>query len=257
MACLALALSGCVIEADYTGTHFRCDDGKTCPDGFQCIAGFCESNPDLAVSVDGGTDLTLVLPPACGKTEDFIDNFDNGQPAAFWTVSGATQGGQLTVSLPNGPSSGLYTSKSRTDLTGSRLYIDVISATNTSGNAEAFLRLRFDSDNWIQIVQRHGSLFLEQNLGGAVTDPKMLTYDNVAHRWWRLRETGGTVFFDTSLDGSASTWTQQGSTPTPAFAASVFIEIGADAPANELSPGNAQFDNLNGGGPPLAPACDM
>jgi hypothetical protein len=252
LAWLALALSGCVIEADYTGTHFRCDDGTTCPEGFQCVSGFCESNPDLSVPVDAAADLTPVLPPACGKTADYVDNFDGTAPASFWNVTGASQvGGQLTVSLPsqaNAMVEGFYRSIQRTDLTGSRLSIEVIQATSTSSQAEAFLRLRFDATNVIEVAQRNNGLYLQQQ--------KVATYDNAAQRWWQLREAAGTIDLYASSDGSS--WgTPLGSTPTPPFAASVFIEIGASTPMGEPSPGIAQFDQLNGGGQPMAPSCDM
>jgi hypothetical protein len=259
VACLALALAGCVIETDYTGTHFRCEDGKTCPDGFQCVDRICVSNPDLSVSFDASADLAP-LPPACGKTADFRDDFDNGQVASFWTTdtsnAAATQGGQLTITLANQPSStaqGVYRSIQRTDLTGSRLFIDVIQATNTSSHAEAFLRLRFDANDWIAIAQSNDALNLQ--LGGS-SNPAVtvMPYDNVTHRWWQLRESAGTVYFETSVDGV--NWTTRGSVATPWFAASVSIEIGAEAAAFESSPGTAQFDNLNGGGSPMAPACD-
>jgi hypothetical protein len=260
VACLALALAGCVIEADYTGTHFRCEDDGTCPGGFQCVDRVCVENGDLAVAVDGSADFAP-LPPACGKTADFRDNFDNGQLASFWTADTAnatvTQGGQLTIALASQPSAmaqGLVRSIQRTDLTGSRLFIDVIQATNLSSHARAFLRLRFDANEWIEIVQSNDVLSLQ--LGGSLTPAaQVVPYDNVVHRWWQLREDAGTVYFETSMDGVS--WAPRGSVPTPWFAASVTIEIGADAPALEASPGTAQLDNLNGGGSPMAPACDM
>ncbi len=45
-----------------------------------------------------------------------------------------------------------------------------------------------------------------------------ITYSATDHRWWKIRESGGTVYFETSPDGL--TWTTQRSISTPAWVGS-------------------------------------
>jgi hypothetical protein len=74
-----------------------------------------------------------------------------------------------------------------------------------------------------------------------------LTYSPVAHAYWRVRDTAGRVYWETSPDGV--TWTTQGTVlaSTLSFSPgslSVFRttkEFGGGNPA----PGTGQFSNLN------------
>lgn len=79
-----------------------------------------------------------------------------------------------------------------------------------------------------------------------------VAYDAVAHRWWRVRESGGTIFWETSPDGAA--WTTQVSWASP-YAAPTASQVymgsgyfGADPGAGSF----AEFDNVRVGTPDLA-----
>lgn len=52
-------------------------------------------------------------------------------------------------------------------------------------------------------------------LGGGDHQVFEIPYDPVAHRWWRIRESSGTCYWDTSPDGT--NWTNQASAATPAI----------------------------------------
>ena len=70
------------------------------------------------------------------------------------------------------------------------------------------------------------------------------TFDALKHTWLRLRESGGTVFWDTSGDGK--TWANFAST-TPTFsikAMNFFLGCGTFA-AEAVNPGKSAFDNWN------------
>lgn len=246
----AWLLAGCAIHVDYGRTQFMCSDG-VCPDGYQCVSGACV-HPDLSVAP---ADMTP--PPdfaTCGKSGNVVDNFDSNVLQPFWRTpsSGAVVqnvGGQIVVmfSTPTAAgASGELQSAQPVDLSSSHVFVKVTSTTNTASHARTFLRLR--GEHTLAIVEQDGMLKAE--LDDAVVGTA-IAYDNVQQRWWQIREQGGTIYFETSPDGA--TWTMRAS--TPATFTSVLIELGADTPMIESSPGAAQLDDLNGGGPVAGPSC--
>jgi hypothetical protein len=50
-----------------------------------------------------------------------------------------------------------------------------------------------------------GNLVLKNNVGGTDASPTTLTYSATDHLWWRFRETGGSIYMETSPDNT--TWT--------------------------------------------------
>lgn len=50
-----------------------------------------------------------------------------------------------------------------------------------------------------------GNLVLKNNVGGSDASPTTLTYSATDHLWWRFRETGGSIYMETSPDNT--TWT--------------------------------------------------
>jgi hypothetical protein len=81
-----------------------------------------------------------------------------------------------------------------------------------------------------------------------------LTYDSTDHRWWGLREDAGTLYFETSSDGT--NWLERASVLTAATfpVDSVNVVLGAGDDGN-VDPGVFELDNLQGGGPPTEGWC--
>lgn len=50
MAVAAAILGGCLLDIDFDGTSFTCEDGK-CPDGFSCVQSMCVAE---SAGEDGG-----------------------------------------------------------------------------------------------------------------------------------------------------------------------------------------------------------
>jgi hypothetical protein len=82
------------------------------------------------------------------------------------------------------------------------------------------------------------------------------TYDATKHRYWQLRESQGTIYCETSPDGS--TWSAAGSFDVVqsllAPPTGVRLVITASTPGG-MAPGVFQFDNLNGGQAPTGVWC--
>jgi len=96
------------------------------------------------------------------------------------------------------------------------------------------------SDHVLDIILEAGGLQWSgsTNLG---------TYDAVAERWWRLRELDGTLYFETSPDGT--TFATRGSMPDPGSLDDVHPDIGAGTYKNVASPGAAAFRCFNSAPP--------
>ena len=69
------------------------------------------------------------------------------------------------------------------------------------------------------------------------------TYDPYNHAFLRIREAGGTVYYETSPDGS--TWVTQTTTPATFSMSSTYVRIYSGYGGTEPSPGVALWDNLN------------
>src|SRR3546814_4961993 len=82
----------------------------------------------------------------------------------------------------------------------------------------------FGLDNKMEFLNFHDSFTDE----GSVA----IDYDPVEHRWWRIWEDGGTVFWGTSATGLLGTWQVQRSETTPAW---VVAEDGTDRKSTRLN----------------------
>jgi hypothetical protein len=80
-------------------------------------------------------------------------------------------------------------------------------------------------------------------LAGQSQEVGRIDFDPSAHAWWRLRETSGTTYYETSADGHA--FSVQGSVATPIGVDATHIAFfGGTEPSSE-SPGEMRFTDLN------------
>ncbi|MCX5598429.1 hypothetical protein OOK29_09790 [Streptomyces phaeochromogenes] len=69
------------------------------------------------------------------------------------------------------------------------------------------------------------------------------TYSPTDHAWLRVREAGGTTYWDASPDGS--TWTNLRSATSPTWAGDLDLELQLIAHRSDGTPDYAEFDNVN------------
>jgi hypothetical protein len=120
-------------------------------------------------------------------------------------------------------------SGSALSVVGCQAYIELVTGVGATGAGIAFLQLANASASgdavafWNDAGQLTCIHFEGGTFAGGVTC-NAVTYDPVAHRYLRFRESGGTLFWETSPD--ASTWNPFGSMATPAWAGSVTASFG-------------------------------
>jgi hypothetical protein len=97
-----------------------------------------------------------------------------------------------------------YVSTGTWNFTGALSSVEVVKVARPSEYADTAFAVGVDSNNWFRFVHEHGQLYFQRKVGGAKTSTNV-TYNPVAHRFWRLRHNTGTdqVVFETSPDGLA------------------------------------------------------
>ncbi|WP_405673252.1 hypothetical protein [Streptomyces sp. NBC_01530] len=70
-----------------------------------------------------------------------------------------------------------------------------------------------------------------------------IPYSATDHAWLRVRETGGTTYWDTSPD--AATWTNRRTLASPAWVSATDLEFQLIAHRSDGTPDYAEFDNVN------------
>lgn len=155
------------------------------------------------------------------KIETLSDSFDtevnkslvwqSANPATVWDAGRAKI--PCTTAYPNLGTNiiGSY------NLTGSSVYARVVPPPDGTGTRQTMMEtvLGGDSSTRLRMGFWAGSMRFYRTIAGVDTEGTAIPYDPIAHAWWRIRESGGTAYFDTSPD--SQTWTNRWSI-APGFA---------------------------------------
>jgi hypothetical protein len=148
---------------------------------------------------------------------------------SLWTAvntagnSGQQAGGQYTFIVQAGATGDAsIRSNVAYNLTGSHLHIELIDAGVQQNGLEMYPIILTQNpaniDNSLLVVVSNGLVGLYQFVAGVGTGLAFPAYDPVAMRWWRIRSTAGTVYYESSPDHR--TWTVRASVvPTIAITA--------------------------------------
>lgn len=266
----AIASSGCLIDWDrYEAASGGGDTGASDPGGGpqggmnNVGGGGAETGASGPGGGGDGPGGGGSEPGECGTTGILSDDFEDGSSEGlYWSsqAPGATieEAGDFSVTpatMQQGWSA--YGTQLMYDLTGSEVWIEVTEMLDTSTGAEAFLTITTGGDDYIAIGQRGGSFRASRTIDDAWMQLGSEPYDPVAHRFWKIRETAGTVYWEYSSDGAD--WQSLASAPVATLFPldSMLIQFGALTFGDETTPGTVRFDNLNGGTPSSVPFCPM
>jgi hypothetical protein len=171
--------------------------------------------------------LALEAAPATNaKIATLSDNYATKDTTKWsWGPLAANTGGQVVLTM-NTAYDGWLLSNSVFDLTGSAAFVQVVSAPQQGDNVSATQETYFsvydqsagnpnNSSYNIHVVGTGANslvAYTKNAAGTYVAVGSPVTYSPVTHKWWRIRESGGTVFFETSPDGF--TWTAFASVST-------------------------------------------
>lgn len=190
------------------------------------------------------------------KAHTLTDNFnDNSTDNSKWSSYGPIQevNQRLEIRPPgNLAQYGGYRSAGTYDLTGSFIQAEVVQVLSGRQVSETQLMALGDGNNSLFLVAGAGLLACGARVAGTGGVFKTIPYDPELHRWWRLREDGGVVFWEVSADGQS--WPAVATMPTPTsankttFLSSIYVFLQAGTDALEAYPGTAIFESFNTAG---------
>ncbi|WP_037616468.1 hypothetical protein [Streptomyces aureus] len=129
------------------------------------------------------------------------------------------------------------------DATNSSLSAQIGVAPNGNGGTKSIMRVRLDSNNAVTMRVESGVFKQTMQIGGTLTSVTLPTYDPHQHRWWRIRESGGSFYADTSPDGL--NWTNQSSMAYSWSAAALTVQFESQASVTEVSGNATAISNIN------------
>lgn len=200
---------------------------------------------------DGGIDDAAVQHD-CGAftypaVSSFKDDFTTGFGAS-WNTYGST-----CISESNGDLLAQPTPDASNDfchvwtaafyhLTCDSLTFKVAEATDDVLGAQTFVYIDTPS-GMLMLIKESAGFQLGAPDDSGVAPLSLGPYNAAQDVWWRLRETDGRLYFETSADGV--TWNMRGSEPDPVSLDKVRIAIGAGVYKPVAMPGQARFRCYN------------
>ncbi len=187
--------------------------------------------------------LITCLPPTETLTDDFDDNSLDGAKWSEWAggdVSETSQQLQIT-STTSASYKGMDLVPHGT-LVGSSVHVEVPHVLTGLTDAGTFLQVVKDSSNTLTMFVYNGTLTAEKQVATSYTTVDTDTYNASTHRWWQIRESGGTIYWEYSADGE--NWTQLASS-TAFDVSDVYVSLFIGTDSANGSTDTALFDNFN------------
>lgn len=192
----------------------------------------------------------------------FDDFNDNSMSAVKWRVgnyNGAATAGVSVSEIRNrleiapnevgGDYSG-YLSVDAYDMTGSHMFVRATHVLKDAAGPEQEMSFHASWDNVVGIMFADGDLMMFKTVAGTRTFVATLVYNPIDHAWWRVRESGGTTYWDTapataSNPPTEAQWVNRHFEANPITLTSVWAWIGGGTWGATVSPGIAVFDGFN------------
>lgn len=193
----------------------------------------------------------VVLPPHFAA---LVDDFSTGSPTSFWASyeNGAINtGGFLNLPVSTSETQATATSNSVWSLTGSQVAAELNTVPFVSGGPFASTRMRLGPPASgfglaVEYDQETSNLAFMNITGNNDTSPVTAAYSATDHRWLRIRENNGTVFWESSATGLPGTWTIHRIITTPSWVTSNDGFLKATLSSNvDLTPTFNHTDNFS------------
>lgn len=201
---------------------------------------------------------TVQAPSGLSKTSSFKDNFDDGVLDAQWSVETngigagtiAETAGGLVATIPLNSNSERGVVLRASDLTGSAAYCSFnqdVALTDVDQTVRFGVRQDQNTMYYWQVEFSSGTQVLHayRFMGGTTVGLFTLNpyTPGTTHKFKRIRESGGSIFFETSSDGN--TWTTQYSEVAAFLLNNIQVFLNAKMWTTAAPAFVATFDNFN------------
>ncbi len=140
------------------------------------------------------------------------------------------------------------------DLTGSYVFSQLVNAGNQSLTSwevyPVYIFKNNDPSNQLQWRVAGNTIYAEKKVANVLTTVSSATYNSSVHKWFRIRESGGTIYWDYSAGGL--TWTNFTSTATPFVVTAMNPGLAIGTWQSEATTTSATFDNFS-----IATGCSL
>lgn len=243
-------------EADYTYVTDAGSGYYTIYSGYSPDIGSASSKT-LGLSAPSGQQYAIIGIEILGagseiaKTSTLTENFDSGTiDSAKWGIGSgdgvmAQTSGALTFTLASNTSGYSYNtlwSYDSYDLTNSEIIVEIPQKVGSSQGTEQQLILELDSNNNIWFII-DGPMYIYRFKTAGVDADSYLNPYPVTDRWWRIRESSGTIYWEASPD--RSNWSVLYSAAVTFAVSALTVTFCSGTWQPIASPGVAKFDNLN------------
>ncbi|MFF2502198.1 LamG-like jellyroll fold domain-containing protein [Streptomyces sp. NPDC058067] len=205
---------------------------------------FVRRNAPIRVSV-------AVMPSKSGASpyplSQLGDAFDDGVPdSSLWTTAGGAAEPDGRMRLPATPGvTSRYTSIREWKLAGSSLAAKFATAPAAGSSSSASVSMYiYSATSGTRLRWFYNALTNElralNEVGSTDGSPTVLAYNPIQHAWLRIRESGGTVYFETSGDGFG--WTVRRALATPAWVGTDTVQVEFAAFRSGGTADYAEFD---------------
>ena len=232
--------------------------GYTARTGVATEARGCDTNATISVNPTTGTQAvdatsgyrayTLEIlgpsPAIAGLVDDFNDNSLDATKWTPWAGGTITEASaKLQIQSTTASSYRGMDSTAKWSLTGSSASIEVPHVLTGLLSSTTYMRIQLDNSNAVSISTNGTSLIAQKQITSTYTQLGSVAYSTVAHRWWRIRESGGTVYFEFSADGLI--WTSFATLATPFSLGALTAQLAIGTDVTNASTDTAIFDNFN------------
>ena len=194
--------------------------------------------------------VTVTVRPVTTLSDDFNDNSTD---TAKWTLitqpdmTVVEQNGRLEITTPStGVGYGGYHARDNLNLTNRRVTVEVVQAAR-GHSLDTYFVLQDMTTNrntyLFTVGGDPGNILMRETVNGQIGWEKMIPYDPVQHRFWRIRHdpAAETVFWETSADGLR--WTARLTAPRRFAVDNLQARIYAGRYNTTTPPQVAVFDN--------------
>lgn len=183
------------------------------------------------------------------KTETLKDDFnDNSLDTSKWFnwggVNVSETNNELEITTNAGANWYGIESVNKYDLTGSYVHVRLVTPGDTSILYHmTMVYVQLDTNNQIKFSTEASTLIAEKSVAGVNVQVATIAYDPAVHKWLKLRESAGTIYWDYSIDGQI--WTNFTSLANPFDITSVNIDLGSGNWQATSGGTTSKFDDLN------------